>query len=272
MTSIETEPLQAAAERLRQAGTLRRPCGPVRELVGPGGITAAYAVQRLVLELQRIGGEQVRGRRVVVTPRGLDGEPLATEPVVGVILESMLVASGAQIPMSRLLQPSVEPAVAIRLATDLGWPATDEEIRAAIAGVALAVDVADRRVDDGGATVVDVVADNASTGMVVLAEQFVEIEPTGDEVVEIGLAELPGVVRRLTGGDLVEALSWLARAAAGQDDPLAAEEVIVLTGYPGARADPAEGDRFQAVATGLASAVATFTATTSLHRPEEASA
>ena len=52
--------VQHAAERLRHADSVHRPCDSVGDLIGDD-LAAAYAVQRLVTELQVIGGARRRG-------------------------------------------------------------------------------------------------------------------------------------------------------------------------------------------------------------------
>ena len=54
--------VQHAAERLRHADSVHRPCDSVGDLIGDD-LVAAYAVQRLVTELQVIGGAAPWGRK-----------------------------------------------------------------------------------------------------------------------------------------------------------------------------------------------------------------
>ncbi|MDF1604496.1 hypothetical protein [Nocardioides sp. YIM 152315] len=159
--------VQAAAERLRQAGTLRRPCPSLRDLIGDD-VARALAVRRHVLELQLIGGAVRVGAKVGPHASGGDAHRST-----GVLLDDMLVANGAHVPTSRLLQARVELKLACTVLGELRADPDDadvptlEEVRAGVA-VSLALEATDRRIVGTESSLVDDICDNAGAGVFVI--------------------------------------------------------------------------------------------------------
>ena len=80
----------------------------------------------------------------------------------------MMVEDGDLIALQRLVQPRVEAELAFVMERDLAGPGvTTGEALAAIAGVLPSVEVVDSRVADWKIKLVDTVADNASSGLLV---------------------------------------------------------------------------------------------------------
>lgn len=167
-TTLSAE-VQAAAERLRQAATLRRPCRSLHDLVGDD-LDAALAVQRHVLALQAIGGATRVGGKV---GRERAGGARST----GVLLDEMRVPDGTRLATSRLLQPRVELKLAVAVVRDLGpdpasWSLDDVRSRTA---VTVALEVTDSRIAGRCPSLVDEVCDNAGAGRFVLGAEPVEL-------------------------------------------------------------------------------------------------
>jgi 2-keto-4-pentenoate hydratase len=260
-------PVDAAAARLLAAQDSGTPCAPVRDLIGPADIDAAYAVQRVNLRRRYDAGRARVGRKIGLTSPAVQRQLGVDSPDFGALLDDMVVPAGGAVPFGRLLQPRVEAEVAFWLADDIDTPVVDpRDLRAAVAAVAAAIEVVDSRIDRWDITLGDTVADNASSGMFVVSDarySLADVEPV-DVVMRMvrGDGTAGGaVVSEGTGaaclGDPLAALAWLANTAVRYGDPLRAGEVV-LSGALGPMTDARPGDRFTADISGLGAVSVSF--------------
>lgn len=275
-TALPPAAVRAAADRLLEASRSGVPCVPVRDLIGNDDVSVAYAVQQC-LSLARLGeGRLVIGRKIGLTSPAVQQQLGVDQPDFGVLFDDMAV--GEDVPVGRLLQPKAEAEIAFVLGADLAeGDLGDEQIRAAVDQVVVALEVVDSRIENWDITFADTVADNASSGLFVLAEERValaEFEPV-DATMEMTLNG--EVVSTGSGraclGDPLAALAWLARTAREFGEPLRTGQVI-LSGALGPMVAITPGDTVTAVVPGLGSVTARFSTDptdqpTSHHLPEE---
>ncbi|MFG1951870.1 2-keto-4-pentenoate hydratase [Micromonospora sp. NPDC048830] len=245
-------PLALAAERLRYAGTMRRTCAPVRDLIGEDNIENAYAVQRHVVALQEISGAHVVGRKLGLMARTVQHQLGVHQPTIGTLMNTMQIPDGGVVPVRRLLQPLIEAEVVFRLGEDLDQPDIDaDRARGAVAEVLAALEVVDSRIEGWDISAVDTIADNASAGLFVLAA---EGRPLGDldlRDLRMKMCRNGTVVSTGSGsdnfhGDPIRGLTWLAGEAHRRGTPLRAGQVV-LAGALGPMVKIKEGDSFNAV-------------------------
>lgn len=249
-------PVDEAAARLRAAQDSGTPCAPVRDLIGPADVEAAYAVQRVNLQRRYDAGRVRVGRKIGLTSPAVQRQLGVDSPDFGALLDDMVVPAGGAVPAGRLLQPRVEAEVAFWLAADLDSEVTDpRELRGAIGAIAAAIEVVDSRIDRWDIMLGDTVADNASSAMFVVSDarfSLADVEPA-DVVMRMVRGD-GAVVSEGTGaaclGDPLAALAWLATTAVRFGDPLRAGEVV-LSGALGPMVDAAPGDLFTADISGL---------------------
>jgi 2-keto-4-pentenoate hydratase len=224
--------IQQLADELWEAERSTVPIEPLTDRHSDLQIEDAYAIQSTNITRRISAGAQIRGRKV-----GLTAEPMqrllgVDEPDYGVILDDMLIEDGDAIPLSRLLQPRVEAEMAFVMERDLAGPGvTAATALTAIAGVLPAVEVVDSRVADWRIKLVDTVADNASSGLLVLGG-------TLHRVTDIDLRLIGVVVTRAgqlldTGagaaalGNPARCVAWLANKLASFGDTLRAGDVVL---------------------------------------------
>ncbi|OHV44597.1 fumarylacetoacetate hydrolase family protein [Pseudofrankia sp. BMG5.36] len=240
--------VQQASERLRLAGSLRRSCPPVRDLIDEMDLDTAYAVQRHVTELQLISGARPVGRKIGMTSPAVQRQLGVSQPNSGVLLDTMHVNDGAAVATSRLLQPLIEAELAVVLRADLdGDDLTLEDVRSAVGTVHAALEIVDSRIEGWDITIVDTIADNASSGVYVISSDYQQLGDRDLRTMEMELRRNGTVVSAGTGaaclGDPLHALAWLAATAQAQGVPLRAGETV-LTGALGPMVPIAEGDTF----------------------------
>jgi 2-keto-4-pentenoate hydratase len=240
----------AALERLAAARATSRPCAPVRSLLPPGDIAAAYAVQAAWVADQVAAGDSVVGRKIGLTNAAVQAQLGVDQPDFGTLLSAMALPAGDLVDIGRLLQPKIEAEVAFVLERDLDGPDIGpDDVLAATGSVAAALEIVDSRIAGWDISIVDTVADNASSGLFTLGP---ERRPPGG----LDLAHCPMRLWRLgeevsagSGaaclGHPAVAVAWLASAARSYGQPLRAGE-IVLSGALGPMVPVRTGDRFTA--------------------------
>jgi 2-keto-4-pentenoate hydratase len=106
-------------------------------------IVAGMREQLAARDARRRGGERQLGWKVGF------GAPAAAEalgidrPLVGFLMDSGVLADGAEVPVGSWTKPMLEPEVAVHLARDVGPGATRDDVRAAIGGLSAAIELAD---------------------------------------------------------------------------------------------------------------------------------
>ncbi|MCW2943916.1 MAG: 2-hydroxypenta-2,4-dienoate hydratase [Actinoallomurus sp.] len=253
-----------AVERLTAAEASRSPCAPVRDLLGTDDIAGAYAVQKALIQARLATGRSVVGRKIGLTNPKVQAQLGVDQPDFGFLLDDMRCHEQDPIDHTRLLQPKVEAELAFVLKADLDHdgPITDGQVREAIDYAVPALEIVDSRVAGWDISIVDTVADNASSGLFVLGESRVPLDELDPVAVSMTLRRNGEQVSAGSGadclGDPVTAVAWLATTARDYGDPLRAGEVI-LSGALGPMVPIEAGDEFVAELTGLGSVRAVFT-------------
>ena len=228
--------VQHAAERIRHADSVHRPCDSVSDLIGDD-LDAAYAVQRLVTELQVIGGAVPWGRKAL----GLTLTHGGPSMVSGTLVDTMVVRDEEHVTGRDLVQPRVAVRFSVRLVRDLPGGATAQQARDAVGAVGTALEIADLRVSAEQATAADVVADNAGAGLVVLGPERSPRELSGAWSARVLLdGESSADAVEVTWDDTISRLVELAVVVAEHGLPLRAGETVLLDSF--GTAVPLSGD------------------------------
>jgi 2-keto-4-pentenoate hydratase len=246
--------IELAATRLRLAAELGVPCAPVRDLLGSSDISAAYQVQHRNLEQRMAAGARRVGRKIGLTSQAVQAQLGVDQPDSGSLLDDMLAIKGV-VPAGRLLQPRVEAEIAFRLSRDVPPDVeTIDEIAECIDVAAVAIEIVDSRIAGWDISIVDTVADNASSGMFAVSPRGVPLADIDLLGTEMSMTRNGELVSTGTGaaclGHPLNAVLWLARAAAGLGEPLRAGELI-LSGALGPLVPVSAGDVVRAEISGL---------------------
>jgi 2-keto-4-pentenoate hydratase len=265
MTSIPTDKdITQAAARLTDAARQCRPAVPVRDLLGTEDIAAAYVVQRELTRRRVAEGAVIVGRKIGLTSPAVQRQLGVDQPDFGVLFADMNVSGLATIPSGRLLQPRIEAEIAFVLRHDLAEGNLDEkQIRDAVDYAVAALEIVDSRVAGWDITITDTIADNASSGLFVLAGHQLRLDEFEPARVTMRLYADGELVSQGNGaaclGDPLIALAWLARTARGLGDPLRAGQ-IVLSGALGPMVPVAPATYFRAEISPLGHVSVTFSA------------
>jgi 2-keto-4-pentenoate hydratase len=157
------------ADQLWHAEIDRAPISPLSGSRPGLGPDEAYAVQARNIERRLAAGRIIRGRKVGLASLAIQDLLGITGPISGVLLDDMIVEESDQIRYDQLIQPRAEAEIALRMGCDLSGPGVSTaQALAAIDGVLAAIEIGDSRIADWRLKLVDSVADNASSGRIVL--------------------------------------------------------------------------------------------------------
>jgi 2-keto-4-pentenoate hydratase len=184
------------------------------------------------------------------------------EPNFGVLLDDMFVEDGDEIDIATMLQPRIEAELAFVMGSDLAGPGvTTANALAAIEGVMPAVEIVDSRIADWKIKLVDTVADNASSGRLVIGGRMRRVTEVDLRLVGMVISRDGEVIDTGAGaaalGNPARCVAWLANKLGSLGATLHAGDVIL----PGAvhRMVPVRpGDVFRAEYAHLGAVTARF--------------
>ncbi len=255
------------AGTLLDAYSSRKPVEPLTGQYDDLTVEDAYEIQLLQVAHWTGAGAQVKGHKVGLTSVAMQRQLGVDRPDYGHLLDGMFWAEQEPIPASRFLQPRVEPETAFVLSRPLRGPGvTVAEAIAAVGFVLPALELIDSRIRDWKIGLADTIADNASSGGVILGSTPVALSGVNGAAVDLRLAgcnlhkngELAGTgAGGAVLGSPLTALVWLANTVGPRGVVLEAGQVI-LPGSVTASIPVRAGDTVTATFAGLGSVTARF--------------
>jgi len=188
-------------------------------------------------DLSVAAGRCVSGRKIGLTSAAIQQFFGVSAPTSGVLFTDMRVADGGDIEADRLMQPRAEGEVALVLAHDLaGVDSTVTDIAEATAHASPAIEIVDSRIAAWDLTIVDMVADNAGSGLYVVGDTQVPLASIDLAMVPMSLS-VDGIEQSSGSGasclgNPLHALTWLANEMSAGGTPLRAGDCI-MTGALG---------------------------------------
>lgn len=139
-------------------------------------IAQAYGIQEAGIRLRAGDGERPIGLKMGLTSEAKRRQMNLDSPVYGALTDSMQVADGGMLPLAGSIHPKIEPEIAFRVGTELRGNITLAQAAAACTGVGAALEILDSRYRDFKYfSLPDVIADNSSSALFVIAERFVPL-------------------------------------------------------------------------------------------------
>jgi 2-keto-4-pentenoate hydratase len=186
------------------------------------------------------------------------------EPDYGHLLADMRLSEDEPVDPGRFCYPRVEIEVAFLLGRDLpGAGCTEDDVLAATAAFAPAIELIDSRIVDWRISLPDTIADNASSAGFVVGPARVDPTTVDIRAIEATLCRNGEEVARGRSdavlGNPVTAVAWLARTVAGFGVRLRAGHLI-LPGACARAVDAGPGDEFLASFTDLGDVSLSFKA------------
>lgn len=221
-----------AADALLNAQATRTPIAPLSETYPGLEISDAYEIQSLVIADQLAQGRVVRGYKVGLTSLAMQRQLGVDQPDSGLLLDDMYIEEGATVAASTYLSPKVEPEIAVVLRSPLKGPGvTVDDVAAATESLVGSIEVIDSRIRDWRITITDTIADNASSGGVVVGRTELAL----DAVDRLGLEVTVSINGEPAGsgtgadvlGDPLAAVAWLANTMGEQGLELPAGALVI---------------------------------------------
>ncbi|MFP4597960.1 MAG: 2-keto-4-pentenoate hydratase [Persicimonas sp.] len=131
----------------------------------------AYDIQRASIARRLERGEELVGMKMGLTSKAKMEQVGVHSPIYGHLTGPMVAGDGDELDRDNYIHPRVEPEICFVLGRDLEGPTTPVEALDAVESVCAALEVIDSRFRDFKFTIIDVVADNASSSTVVLGNK-----------------------------------------------------------------------------------------------------
>ncbi len=243
---MKQDSIHAAASLLAQARMMRTPCGRISERFEISTLADAYAVQELNTQAALAAGRRLSGRKIGLTSLAVQAQLGVDQPDFGMLFADMEYADGDAVDSSRLIQPKAEGEIAFVLGRDLPYQDTTlGELMSAVEYLVPALEIVDSAIENWKITLVDTVADNASSGLYVLGKTPVRLANLDlaleGMLLEKNAAQASIGVGAACLGNPLDACLWLARTMAEFGRPLRAGDVL-LSGALGPMVPVTAGD------------------------------
>jgi 2-oxopent-4-enoate hydratase len=241
---------QDLADELWEADRSAKPIAPLTERYPDLVLSDAYAIQTINIDRRVAAGQRVIGRKVGLTSRPMQELLGVDEPDFGVLTDEMMVEDGDLIALERLNQPRVEAELAFVMERDLAGPGITTGVAlAAIAGALPAVEIVDSRVADWKIKLVDTVADNASSGLLVVGGRMRPVADLDLRLLGVAVTRHGELIDTGAGaaalGNPARCVAWLANKLGAFGAGLRAGD-IVLPGAVHKMVPVQPGDVFRA--------------------------
>ncbi|MDE2445604.1 MAG: 2-oxo-hepta-3-ene-1,7-dioic acid hydratase [Alphaproteobacteria bacterium] len=235
---LSANDVAVAAARLDDAERTRKQTGLISLSHPSATMDDAYAIQAAWAKIKLAKGRKVVGWKIGLTSKAMQSALNISTPDSGVLFDDMVFADGAQIPLTRFIQPRVEAEIAFVMKAPLKGPnVTAREVLAATSYVVPALEILDTRIlrvdpaTKTARTIVDTISDNAANAGLVLGEQKWKVSDVdlrwvgaivscNGEVEETGLGA--GVLN-----DPALGIAWLANRLARYGEAISAGQVVL---------------------------------------------
>lgn len=243
------------AQRILDAYASGRPIPPIRGEID--GVAAAYAVQRATIERWLRQGRRLTGQKIGLTSKAVQIQLGVGEPDFGALFVDMVLRDGATVAAGRVLQPRIEGEIAFVLKTDLDGDRegriSPDAVIAATDYVTPAIEICGSRIANWEIAIEDTIADNASSGLIVLSERRNPPALAALEGVRMVIRENDAPAVEGSGeaclGNPANAVAWLGEALLRFGTKLRAGDIVMsgalakmLPATPGSRFTAAFGD------------------------------
>jgi 2-keto-4-pentenoate hydratase len=252
---LTQEQIVQEARELYQAERTKRTLRPFTEKYSGIAPEESYRIQLALIEMKKADGAKIVGKKIGLTSKAMQKMLNVDQPDYGHILDNMALQDGAVFSISELIQPKIEPEIAFILDRELKGPGvTPIEVLSATRFVVPALEIIDSRIEGWKIKLCDTIADNASSGRIVLGNSPKHVDDIDLKLIGMVLEKNGDVTQTGAGGAVLGhpavAVAWLANAVGQFGVSLGAGEVI-MPGALCAAADVGAGDLLQASFDGL---------------------
>lgn len=258
--------VESVAQALRNAELSKSSIAPIRPELGGehADVNIAYAVQEINTKRAEAEGRRLIGRKIGLTSKVVQAQLGVDQPDFGMLFADMAYGDGEEIPVGLLIQPKVEAEIALIINKDLTQEKhTYADIISATEYALPAIEIVDSRIENWKISLIDTVADNASSAAYVLGSRPVKLENLDLVNCKMTMTRRGEVVSQGVGkaclANPLNAAVWLADEMMRRGRPLLAGNII-LTGALGPMVVANAGDEFVVEIEGFGLVTAAFAA------------
>ncbi len=227
------------AEELKKCREKVTTISPLTEKEEQLSLKEAYQIQLHQVDKRIEDGETIVGKKIGLTSDAMQEMLGVDEPDYGHLFDTMVIPEEEAIKLNTLIQPKCEAELAFVLADDLKGPGvTVADVLGATKGVIPAFEIIDSRIKDWRLKIQDTIADNASSGLLVLGSRLNSIEGINLKHTGLVVRKNGKIIDTAAGaavlGDPAQAVAWLANKLSEYDIYLKAGEVILSGSFTGA--------------------------------------
>jgi len=169
---MSSDQVQGAAQRLLEAYRSGTPIDSLTPEFAPAELSTAYRIAQAQVEQWEKDGDTVKGHKVGLASAAIQRQMGVDQPDFGHLTASMFHLEHQPIPAATYIQPRIEPETAFVLGRPLTGPGvTIADAVRAVEFVLPALEIVDSRIRDWKIGIFDTIADNASSGGVVLGSR-----------------------------------------------------------------------------------------------------
>lgn len=256
----------ALGDALLDAAEHRAPIAPLTAAHPRMTVEDAYQVQLHQAAAWKRAGREVVGFKVGLTSKAMQRALGVDSPDFGHLYDDMVLDAAQPIDSTRFIAPRVEPEITFVLKEELSGPGLTavDAIRAIDYAIA-SLEVIDSRIADWKIGLADTIADNASSGALLLGTRPVKLEQfdlglLGCNLTKNGKLATTGAGAAVLGHP-INGVLWLANTLGNLGKTLPAGS-IVMAGALSAAVPVAPGDRISARFARLGSVHTRFSRTT----------
>lgn len=168
--------IQKIAEELYRAERGRYEIDKISAAHPEMRVEDSYEVQKKLVQMRLADGEKLIGMKIGLTSRAMQETIGIDVPDYGHLTDTMILLEGQPCKMEELIQPKVEGEIVFFLKKDLKGPGvTVADVYDAVDYVAPSIEIVDSRIRSWDVTLIDTVADNGSSGKIVVGSKVVPI-------------------------------------------------------------------------------------------------
>ena len=206
----------------------------------------AYAIQDRILARKLARGARVVGYKAGLTSHAKMKQMGVTDPVFGFLVDEFVVPEGAEIKVSDLIHPKVEPEICFITRTELKGPGCHIGAVLAASDVVLpGIEVIDSRYRDFKFDLVSVCADNSSSSRFVTGGRRMPVDATDLTTLGVVMEKNGEIVEMSTGaavlGNPAASVAMLANMLGERGEEIPAG-TFIMTGGVTAAVAVAAGD------------------------------
>lgn len=245
--SQDSSSISRAAQALADAREQGKQIPRVSDTFGISSVADAYKIQEINTDKAIARGRRLVGRKIGLTSPAVQQQLGVDQPDFGMLFADMEVINGGTVNTKNLIQPKAEAEIAFVLSRDLPREDTSMvELLSAIDYILPAIEIVDSAIADWKITLIDTVADNASSGCYVLGNEPIKLDGQNLTLEGMLLYKNGELVSQGIGaaclGNPLNACLWLARTMAQVGRPLLAGDLL-LSGALGPMVNVSAGDR-----------------------------